>query len=432
MDPAQQPPRPSDLLIRESADLTILESREGGDGVFNPDGTVDMVLIRPCAGRGVFNNIYEADVLKRDAEAGVFKGWPMFDNHDNPAARKARLGLPRSVSDLAGVIRETYYDPDLTTPDDDKYGYEKGAAIGRCKLTGAMEALVREVPEAIKGSLNCQATNKRMGQKNGAKGWIVEGFVNDPENSSFDLVTKAGAGGRVRSVLESLYDGSNATNGLASALADVSDDDLAAFLAEHRPDVLEGGPVNLQEALQSDEVKGYIKGMITEGVQEAVAENANGVDADTLRQQIREEFASGTRVRRLAGDARGIIEAAKGLTKGARANLLDDYGFTEGDDDTLTPHRSLSVIEAVTDTEGKVTKTDREVLKDAVEADITRYRTAISEAAPTIPVARVTGGTGGEDGEDNDVVESAWEQKIRQRGLDPTQFGAPKREPAKA
>jgi hypothetical protein len=72
------------------------------------------------------------------------------------------------------------------------------------------------------------------------------------------------------------------------------------------------------------------------------------------------------------------------------------------------------------------------VLKDAVEADIARYRTAISEAAPTIPVARVTGGTGGEDGEDNDVVESAWEQKIRQRGLDPTQFGAPKREPAKA
>lgn len=420
-----------ELLIHEQADLTILEAPDG-DGVFNPDGTVNMVLIRPCNGRGPYNNIYEADMLRQNAAA--FKGYPMFDGHDSPAARKARNFLPRTVSELAGAVRESWFDDDYATPEDAKHGFDQGAVVGKCALTDAMEALVRKIPEAVKGSLNAMATSKRRGQRKGASGWIVEGFVNDPENGSFDLVTKAGAGGRVRSVLESLYDAGNATDGLATALEGVGDESLVAFLREHRPDVLEGGEMNLQEALQSDEVKGYIGQMIADGVQAGIQEalpTAIETRENDIRETIREEIGQNNRLRGLHGEAKGIIEAAKGLTATAKNNLLADYGLEENDDETVSPGRSLALIEAVVDGEGAVTKSAKAVLSERLEADIKSYRDVISEAGPTIPQARVSGaggqGSGGFGGKG-----SAWAERARKRGLDPSQFGAPKPEPAKA
>lgn len=197
---------------REQMDLALVES--AGGGPFNPDGTVNVVIIRPCNGRGPYKNIYDADVLARDA--GVFSGFPMFWNHDSAKARQERQGLPRSPADLAGVVRESFWDPTYATPGDGQVGLGRGAVIGRCALTDEMEALVRKIPEAIKLSVNAQATAKRPGVRNGRKGSIVEGFVNDPENSSVDFVTRAGAGGEVARVLEAV-----AMNGADGAVARV-------------------------------------------------------------------------------------------------------------------------------------------------------------------------------------------------------------------
>lgn len=406
-------PRPSDLLIREQFDLQILESPDG-DGVFNADGTVNMVLIRPCNGRGPGTRIYEAEVLARDA--GKFKGWAMFDNHDSPVARKARMGFPRPVSELAGAIRESWWDGDFSTPNDDELGFGRGAVIGRCALTDPMEAIVRKIPEAVKGSLNAQATNMRMGSRNGARGWIVEGFADDPENSSFDLVTKAGAGGRVASILEACHDSGSATDGL-SILEAVADDELAAWLRENRPNVLEGGSdVNLQEALQSDEVKGYLNGMISEAVEEAREE---------IRDEVREELAQSHRLRGLRDEAKRIIEACK-LPAAAKANLLEDYKLDEDDDDKVTPGRSLALIEAEVDGDGNVTKSAKLVLKDAIEDDIKRVRNVISEAAPTVPLAPGAGHGTATAGVAFGGQGSRWADKVRSRGMDPSQFGAPK------
>jgi hypothetical protein len=415
-----QPPRPSDLLIREQFDLSLLESTDGGDGIFNADGTVNMVLIRPCNGRGPGNRIYEAEVLERDA--GTFKGWAMFDNHDSPVARKARMGFPRPVSELAGAIRESWWDGSYQTANDAELGFGQGAVIGRCALTDPMEALVRRVPEAIKGSLNAQATNMRMGSRGGKRGWIVEGIADDPENSSFDLVTKAGAGGRVASILEACHDSGSATASLTAALAEVNDDTLGAWLREHRPDVLGGGsePMNLQEALQTDEVKGYLGTMI----QEAVAEREQTLRTE-IREEVRGELGQTSRLRGLHGEARRIIEAAK-LPQAAKDSLLADYSLDEADDDTVIPGRSLALIEAEVDTDGKVTKTAKVVLAEAIEEDTKRLRNMLRESAPTVPTttgpAAGTGVTNGSFGGQG----SAWAERVKSRGLDPSTFGAPK------
>lgn len=207
-----------DLRLHEESDLAIVET-VGGQLVamdlrlveataqteqvkFNADGTVDMVLIRPCSGRGVGNRIYEAEMLSQNAH--VFSGWPMYDNHESEAAKRARQGIPRPPSELAGEIRESWWDASFTSAIDEQLEYGPGAVIARCMLTEDMEKLVRRIPRAVKCSLNAAATSMRPGSRNGRRGMIVEGILNDPENSSVDLVTKAGAGGQVASVLRQI------------------------------------------------------------------------------------------------------------------------------------------------------------------------------------------------------------------------------------
>lgn len=183
-------------------DLSLIESTRSDAVQFNDDGTVDFVIIRPCHGRGIANAIYESAMLERDAH--VFAGWPVYDNHESPAAAAARRGIPRPPSELAGEIRESFWDPDFTTPEDSKFGFERGAVIGRFMLTEDMEKLVRRLPRAVKTSVNAQATGKKPVRRNGKVGMLVEGIVNDPENCSVDLVTKAGAGGQVASLYRQL------------------------------------------------------------------------------------------------------------------------------------------------------------------------------------------------------------------------------------
>lgn len=197
--------------IRESFDLAVVdghsamlltESAITPDKLFNEDGTIDFVIIRPCHGRGSANAIYEAAMLERDAH--VFAGWPVFDNHEAPDAARARRGIPRPPSELAGQIRESWWDAAFETPEDGKMGFDRGAVIGRFVLTEDMERLVRRIPGAVKTSVNARPTSYRPVTRKGRRGMLVEGIVNDPENCSVDLVTKAGAGGQVAALYREL------------------------------------------------------------------------------------------------------------------------------------------------------------------------------------------------------------------------------------
>jgi hypothetical protein len=278
-----------------------------------------------------------------------------------------------------------------------------------------MEALVRKVPEVIRGSLNTQATNKKLAERNGRKGWVVEGFDADPETSSFDLVTKAGAGGRVRSVLEALYDDRNAPDGHTT-----------------------GEPMSqteILEALKSEDGKRTIAEIVAEsvsaGVTAALAETLPAAlqqERQNIQESVREEIGGAHRLRTLAAEAKGIIEAAKGLPESAKTQLLARYGVTVADDDSVAASPSLSVIEAVLDGQGTVTKSATDVLKERVEADIEDFRTVIREASPTVPISRAGGthavaaGSGQRFGGEG----SGWADRVRKRGMDPAIFGAPK------
>lgn len=203
--------------------------------------------------------------------------------------------------------------------------------------------------------------------------------------------------------------------------------------------------MTLQEALQTDEVKTFLGGMIREAVDDALDGDAikavvteaigdavkTAVDEQipTIRESVREEFAAGTELEALHTEAVRLIEASP-LKGAAKANLLEDYGLTD-EGDKPKPGRALALIEAERDDAGKVVKTAKQVLRDAVDEDVKRQRNILREAAPSIP--RAPGG--GNEGDPAPATfggeDSAWAQRMRDKGMDPSQFGAtPKPEPA--
>jgi hypothetical protein len=442
-------PQPSELLLRESTRGTIL-MRDGsgsmrlvetpeeaaGDGVFNDDGTFNAVLLRPCVGRGpagVGNGpgrrIYTPQLLESLARDGVFHGWASYMNHESPLARKTRMGLPRPPSELANEIVETSFLSGFTTADDAKYGYQPGALAARLKpATGLVEDLVRRVPRLIRFSLNAQATDMRRGRApwGGDEGWLVEGVENDPENSSVDMVTTAGAGGVVRSLLESHYaEGHEADDEL---LDGVSDERLVAYLRTKRPtlDLTESAGDDddmgktLAEILAGPEVTAHIKSLV-----EATIEERDLVPRDEAERLGREASARENMQRALARRAKVLIEAAK-LPPTSTADLLERYGVEDADNGTLKVGGSLALIEAVTDGDGKVEKTSTKVLEDELDRVLKVERKKLSEAAPTVPYSPPAGGGGGDGntatasfGGDG----SQWGQYAREKGIDPSLFG---------
>lgn len=338
--------RLGDVTLGEQADLELVETG-GEDGAFNPDGTVNVVIIRPGPGRGPGRRFYGADMLREHAD--VFRGWPMYQNHDTRSAKQARGGMPRSPTELGGVIRQSWWDPDYTASHDTALGFERGAVIGRAALTDTMEALVRRVPEAIKLSVNAQATGTRaMPGRSGQA--LVEGIVNDPENSSVDFVTKAGAGGEIHAALmESL-------------------DERAV-----RP------RTTFVDALLSDEVRGYIRAIATD-----VRTQTSGMPFSPPRphlsapQRYRQELASGHAHALLEAEARRQHEALVAeLPERAQAHL--------------------ELVEAA----------------DDQSAGLPGWMRVV--AARGLDVSHFIGGR---------EPRSAWQTRVRARGLDPATFGS--------
>jgi hypothetical protein len=199
--------------------------------------------------------------------------------------------------------------------------------------------------------------------------------------------------------------------------------------------------LTLQEALQTDEVKTFMGGLIQESLAETLPELIAGAvktaieeQAPAIRESVREEVAAGSQVRSLHAEALRLIEASP-LTGAAKANLVEDYGIVEKDDNTVAPGRALALIEAETDADGAVTKSAKAVLREAVEEDIKRVRNVLSEARPTIPRSPSGGDGGGATVTSAQFggKDSAWASRLREKGLDPEQFGAtPEPDPAPA
>lgn len=210
------------------------------------------------------------------------------------------------------------------------------------------------------------------------------------------------------------------------------------------------GEMTLQEALQTDQVKGMINGLVEAALDEALSPDAlsghiktavEGLNLGdmiktalepqitTIRESLQTDVAAdraANELRTLHLEATRLIEAAP-LKGAAKTNLLDDYGLIESDDDAQPrPGRALALIEAEVDADGKTVKTTKAVLREAIDADVKRARNVIRESAPTRVVSP---GGGGDSPVATPAGKPDWVQRLEAQGRDPKAYGY---DPAKA
>lgn len=429
-------------------------------GVFDAKGRVPVVVIRPGIGKGKGRHLYEADMLRENAHK--FTGWKMYIDHQSPDARRAAGGLPRSVRDLGGRLEETIWWDGIPATDD----HGQGAVVGLAKPVPFVRELVENDPQLVETSISAQATGVRPVSRGGDRVWLVEGIE---DKGSLDWVTEAGAGGRVISLMESHY---SESEGVDRALLEaLSDDDFKTYIEENRPELLEAMKGKQSPPEGGDELSAKVEELVKKGVprasamhrartalQEANRESEEDDVAEITAEQLQEavaaspdillkaltesseaqmfisglveakldeakteiEEAAETRTKRvvqLAGlekEAHRLIEAS-GLPETWRAGLHSEFELQESGE----PTDGLDVVDAVDD-DGKVEKTAKAVLTEAVEERIKAERERLAEANPTRVRAPGGGGSEPETGPVKSVKDTSWGRFLQESaGVDP-------------
>lgn len=374
------------------------------------DDTVPIYVIRPGVGRGRGKHLYEADMLAENA--GVFKGWKMYVDHESPEAQRKKGGLPRSVRDLGGIIKEAFWHSGI--PADPERGHGQGAVIGLTKPTPLIRELVDTDPDLVEASIRAHATGVRPVQRGREQVWLVEGIQ---PRGSVDWVTEAGAGGRIAALMEATLDETlmEAKELQADLLSEMDDPKFGDWLHRERPELYEAliqerdqeddvplTPEALQEALSTDEGKAAVQPIITELVAAGIEERLPGLleSALTDERQLMEHEARAHADRSIwLRDARDSahrqIDAAR-LPDAYAEDLKSRFDLIEG-----APTPGLDVIDEI-DGEGEVVKKASDILEGAVDGEVKKARHLLAAARP----ARVTGaGTtrpaGDEDPEGN-------------------------------
>lgn len=403
--PTTETPQPSDFLICEAV---VTPS------AVQPDGTVLLHIIRPGEGRGQGNHLYPAEMLRENAE--VFTGWKMYVDHETPAQRKARGALPRPTMSLGGRVLEAWWDP--TVPPDGDHP-EPGAVVGRVRPTRRIRELIEDDPELVEASIAASATSVRPVKKNGKRLWLVEGIQ---PTGSVDWVSQGGAGGRV-ALQEGRADYTQ--EDAVDALDSMTDQELAAYAAgrglklqeaapggdHHNPP--EGGdddmgkltPESLREALESDEVKDYVRSLVEAQVT---------TEREMIRAEVQADADRKLQVRDLRDEAQRLIEAS-GLPTEFQDRLREEYRLVEGE-----PTDKLDVYDEVDD-EGEISKSAITVLQESLAEDVKDARALIASVKPTRVQAQ--GGSGptdlAEGGTDEGGApkQSFWRDHLRTAGV---------------
>lgn len=411
----------------------ISESVRLSENVFNDDGTVTIHVMRPCIGKGKGRHLYTAEMLEENAHK--FSGWRMFKNHLSEQARRALGGLPRPIEHIGGRVLEARWDG--TVPADPENGFGQGAVVADVKPIGEIKELIEQDPELIEASINAKATSVQPVMADGKRAWLVEGIQ---DNGSVDWVTEAGAGGRVASLVESVY---HTQEDIEMALLEsMSDEELVETLRESRPGLVEGlvegreatpaektteenkvtengdeKPVEaLREALESDEGKALIGQLFQPMLQEAIEFERELIHAEASAEADRK-----LQLRDMRDEAHQMVEAAR-LPEKWETDLKSKYQLTESG-----PTPALDVLDEIND-EGEVVKTAPDALREAIEADIAHQRELITSARPTR--VRNQGPTRIEESnsekDEKDETKPAakkdgalWEQTLQEAGIDP-------------
>lgn len=182
---------------------------------------VILTIIKSGWGNKTHNHYYPTSALREAADRQTFSGVKMFVDHLSETQRRMLNGLPRSVRDLVGRIKETWYDE------------ESGTLKGRAKLVPWFYDMVASDPELVEASINAagRATPKLI---DGKQARFVE---NIDKAMSVDWVVVGGAGGKVDALLEAHLE--ERTNMLEEMTVEQ--------LVEARPDLVKDileGPLN--------------------------------------------------------------------------------------------------------------------------------------------------------------------------------------------
>jgi hypothetical protein len=414
--------------LQEAVVRHIAETRDLG--AKRADGLIPLVVIRPGIGKGKGKHLYEARMLQEAVTQGRFTNWKMYVDHQSPEAKKKSGGLPRSMHDLGGFIKESWWDPSYSTPQDTANGHSAGGVLGLAKPTRFMRALIEDIPEAIGASISASATAVRPVSVGGQQVWLVEGIQ---PRGSVDWVTEAGAGGKVISLMESLEESWSDELEESELMASMTDDELREWLETERPDLVlslaeaddgdtqlaalttkylskfngnkemallearrviaeavstddEGDedmtPQALAEALSTEEgqaaVAPIVEALFVKLVAPKLGELIEAAIEDERELMQAEANASAERklqVRDLRDLAHKLIRESR-LPEAFQVPLLKKYDLTEG-----RPTPALDVLDI---REGAaVVKTAEEVLREAVAEDISESRELLASARPT-------------------------------------------------
>lgn len=381
--------------------LRLQEAIASPTSPLGEDGTVVINIIRPTVGLGKGRHLYEANMLQEYAhvfgehleDGEKVPGWRMFADHEASSAIKAREGLPRPIQHMGGRIEESWWNPDV--PAEGRFG--QGAVQGRVRPVGMVRKLLEEDPQILEASINAEATGVHPGHADGQHVWVVEGIQN---GGSVDWVSEGGAGGRVVELMEAMVADYEESDEPLAVLEALTDDELRDYVTSKRTGLLEGAgeeskspeggdkldPNELKEAL-SDPDSG-VKELLDTLVEARVREGQ-----DEIRAEAKAEADRQVQLRDMRDDAERMIEATD-LPESWKKDLAGKFTLLEG-----KPTPGLDQHDEVDD-EGEVTKSAKDFLTEAVEAEIEKQRKLLAEAAPT----RIEGQGGSGEGDGGEAA----------------------------
>lgn len=190
-------------------------------------------VIEAGLGNSRDRRLYEADMLSESSD--VFVGAQMFADHLSPEVERKMQGLPRSVRDLTGSIKEAWWQPD---------GGPNGSGSVQARVRIAapwLWDLVKNDPELVGVSINAVGRTRPGVGPDGKPAHMVEAIT---QCHSVDWVAQAGAGGRIVGFLESHY--GQGDQEVSIDWEAVSKEDIA----ENRPDLVDAFEADVFTALE--------------------------------------------------------------------------------------------------------------------------------------------------------------------------------------
>lgn len=155
----------------------------------NAPATIDLKIIKPGWGSSGY---YPADVLKEDGPTAWQAGTHMYLDH--PTAQEAKDRPERSVKDLAAVT--------ISDPVYQENGVKGPGLYAKASVMPQYKEVIKALAPHIGVSIRAAGAFKE-GEADGRKGRVITKINQSPANS-IDFVTKAGAGGQVIAIMESL------------------------------------------------------------------------------------------------------------------------------------------------------------------------------------------------------------------------------------